>query len=132
MNTALQVILLIIIFSNSIFVMLEKNIFPSKIFKLNWVIALVDILVIFFFFKLNESIIPYIVFTVIIVISGLGFKTFVKGDNRQRLINFFVYFLLLLLTILTVGVIKNLLFDSSTADLHVKSFNTENKYISLQ
>ncbi|KFF22390.1 hypothetical protein IW22_04200 [Chryseobacterium sp. JM1] len=132
MNAALQVVLLIIIFSNSIYVMLGKNIFPSKIFKLSWIIALVDILVIFFFFKLNESIISYIVFTVIIVISGLGFKTFVKGDNRQRLINFFVYFLLLLLTILTVGVIKNLLFDSPTAHLHGKSFNIENKYISLQ
>ncbi|HBV14803.1 hypothetical protein [Chryseobacterium carnipullorum] len=127
MNTILQLILLIIIFSNSIFIILGKNILPSKIFKLSWIIAIIDVLVIFFFFKLNESIILYMVFTLIIVTSSLGFKSFVNGnisnslenkyrdDNRKRFVNFFVYFLLFFLIMLTIGVVKNLLFDLPAA-----------------
>nr|WP_314499227.1 hypothetical protein [uncultured Chryseobacterium sp.] len=124
MNTILQVLLLIIIFLNSIFAMLEKKILPSKILKLTWVIALIDIIVIYFFFELKESMILYMTFTLFIIIFSLGFKTFANGailnslenkyrnDNKKRFINFFIYFLLTFLSILTIGVMKNLLFDS--------------------
>lgn len=119
MNT----ILLLIIFSNSTFVMLGKNILSSKMLKLSWIIGLIDILVIYFFFKFDESIILYVVFTLMIVISSLAFKTFVnnnslenkyRDDNRRRFVNFFVYFLLFFLIMLTIGVTKHLLFDPPT------------------
>ncbi len=122
MNTILQIILLIIIFSNSLFLMLGKNILSLKIFKLSWIIALIDILVILFFFNLKQSIILYIIFTSIIVVFTLGLRNFVNGyntntlgnnNNRKYFINFFAYFLLFFLIMLTAGVIKSLLFDSS-------------------
>jgi hypothetical protein len=103
------------------FLMLEKNILSFKIFKLSWIIALIDILVILFFFKLKQSIILYIIFTSIIVLFTLGLKSFVSSynsntlennDNRKRFVNFFGYFLLFFLIMLTIGVMKNLLFDS--------------------
>lgn len=121
MNTILQIILLIIIFSNSIFLMLEKNISSFKILKLSWIIALINILVILFFFELKQSIILYITFTSIIVVFTLGLRSFVNSyntntlenhDNRKRFVNFFTYFLLFFLLMLTIGVMKNLLFDS--------------------
>lgn len=121
MNTILQIILLIIIFSNSIFLMLEKNISSFKIFKLSWIIALIDILVILFFFELKQSIILYITFTSIIVVFTLGLRSFVNSYNtntlqnhynKKRLVNFFAYFLLFFLVMLTIGVMKNLLFDT--------------------
>jgi hypothetical protein len=120
MNTILQIILLTIIFSNSIFLMLE-NISSFKIFKLSWIIALIDILVILVFFELKQSMILYITFTSIIVVFTLGLRSFVNSystntlqnhDNRKRLVNFFAYFLLFFLVMLTIGVMKNLLFDS--------------------
>ncbi|KMQ62450.1 hypothetical protein ACM40_09185 [Chryseobacterium sp. BLS98] len=122
MNTILQIILLIIIFSNSLFLMLGKNILSLKIFKLSWIIALIDILVILFFFNLKQSIILYIIFTSIIVVFTLGLRNFVNGyntntlgnnNNRKPFVNFFTYFLLFFLMMLTTGVIKSLLFDSS-------------------
>lgn len=119
MNTILQIILLIIIFSNSMFLMLGKNILSFKIFKLSWIIALIDILIIFFFFKLKQSIILYIIFISIIVMFTLGLRNFVNNsntlesnDNRKRFVNFLGYFLLFFLIMLTIGVMKNLLFDS--------------------
>ncbi|MFZ4930166.1 hypothetical protein [Chryseobacterium sp. Mn2064] len=121
MNTTLQIILLIIIFSNSVFLVLGKNISPFKILKLSWIIALLDILAILFFFKLKQSIILYITFTSIIVVFTLGLRSFVNNystntlenhDNRKRFVNFFAYFLLFFLIMLTIGVMKNLLFDS--------------------
>lgn len=125
MNTILQIVLLVLIFSNSTFLMLGKNIFSFKIFKLSWIIAIIDILLICFFFKFKESMILYIVFTLIIVIFSLGLNNavdrnnsnnlennFLKHDNRKRFAIFFVYFLLFFLFILTIGVVKNLLFDS--------------------
>lgn len=124
MNTILHIILLIIIFSNSVFLMLGKDILSSKFLKITWIIALIDILLIYFFFSLTESIILYIVFTSIIVVFTGGLTTVVKGynshnlannfknDNRKRFANFFVYFLLFFLIMLTIGVMKNLLFDS--------------------
>lgn len=127
METTLQILLLIIIFSNSIFVILGKNILSSKIFQVSWIIALIDILVIYFFFNLNESLILYLVFTVIIVVSSLGFKSFItssisnnlenrnRDNNRKLFVNFFVYFLLFFLIMLTIGVTKNLLFDTPSS-----------------
>ncbi len=124
MNTILHIILLIIIFSNSVFLMLGKDILSSKFLKITWIIALIDILLIYFFFSLTESIILYIVFTSIIVVFTGGLRTVVKeysstnlannfkNDNRKRFANFFVYFLLFFLIMLTIGVMKNLLFDS--------------------
>ncbi|WP_131797519.1 hypothetical protein [Chryseobacterium cucumeris] len=121
MNTILQIILLTVIFSNSIFLMLGKNISSFKIFKLSWIIALIDILVILFFFELKQSIILYITFTSIIVVFTLGLRSFVNSystntlqnhDNKKRLVNFFAYFLLFFLVMLTIGVMKNLLFDT--------------------
>lgn len=123
MNSILHVILVLIIFSNSIFVMLGNNMPSSKIFKSSWIIGLIDVLLIYFFFKFNEAITLYILFTSMIVISSLVFKSFVKSsslennyrdDNRRRFVNFFVYFLLLFLIILTISVVKHLLFDSPT------------------
>lgn len=120
MSTILQVLLLIIIFSNSIFLMLGKNILSFKIFRLSWIIALIDILLILFFFELKQSIILYITFTSIIVVFTSGLRGFVNNydtntlrnhDNKKRLVNFFAYFLLFFLVMLTIGVIKNLLFD---------------------
>jgi len=102
--------------------MLGKNILSLKIFKLSWIIALIDILVILFFFNLKQSIILYIIFTSIIVVFTLGLRNFVNGyntntlgnnNNRKYFINFFAYFLLFFLIMLTAGVIKSLLFDSS-------------------
>jgi hypothetical protein len=126
MNTILQIILLIIIFSNSLFLMLGKNILSLKIFKLSWIIALIDILVILFFFNLKQSIVLYIIFTSIIVVFTLGLRNFVNGyntntlgnnNNRKPFVIFFTYFLLFFLLfflmMLTTGVIKSLLFDSS-------------------
>lgn len=104
--------------------MLGKNILRSKIFKISWAIALIDILLIYFCFSLTESIILYVVFTSIIVVFSMGLRTVVKeyssnnfannfkNDNRKRFANFFVYFLLFFLIMLTIGVMKNLLFDS--------------------
>ncbi len=121
MNIILQIILLIIIFSNSMFLMLGKNILSFKIFKLSWVIALLDISVILLFFELKQSIILYVIFTSIIVVFALGLKNSVNSnnsnilennDNKKRFINFFVYFLLFFFIMLTIGVVKNLLFDS--------------------
>ncbi|MDQ0068189.1 FlaA1/EpsC-like NDP-sugar epimerase [Chryseobacterium lathyri] len=121
MNTILQIILLIILFSNAVFLMLEKNILAFKIFKLSWIIALIDILIILFFFELRHSIILYIIFISIIVIFSLGLKglvnnynsnTLENNDSRKRFANFFVYFLLFFSIMLTIGVMKNLLFDS--------------------
>lgn len=124
MNTILHVILLTIIFSNSIFLMLGKNILGSKILKITWAIALIDILLIYFCFSFTESIILYIVFASIIVVFSMGLATKVKeytlsnmannfkNDNRKRFANFFVYFLLFFLIMLTIGVMKNLLFDT--------------------
>ncbi len=121
MNTILQVILLIIIFLNSIFIMLGKNILSFKILKLSWIIAVIDLLVILFFFELRQSIILYITFTSIIVVFTFGLRSFVDNyntntlgnhDNRKRFVNIFVYFLLFFLVMLTIGVMKNLLFDS--------------------
>lgn len=124
MNTILHITVLTIIFSNSIFLMLGKNILRSKIFKISWAIALIDILLIYFCFSLTESIILYVVFTSIIVVFSMGLRTVVKeysstnlannfkNDNRKRFANFFVYFLLFFLIMLTIGVMKNLLFDS--------------------
>lgn len=121
MNTILQILLLIIIFSNSIFLMLGKSILSLKIFKLSWIIALIDILLILFFFELKQSIILYITFTSIIVVFTLGLRSFINNydtntlgnhDNRKRFVNFFAYFLLFFLIMLTIGVMKNLLFDS--------------------
>lgn len=125
MNTILQILLIIIIFSNSIFVMLGKNIIPSKIFQVSWIIALIDILLIYFLFKLDNSVVLYFVFTTIIIISSLGFKTFVNNNsnslenrnrdiNRKKFVNFFVYFMLLFLIMLTIGVMKHLLFDNQS------------------
>lgn len=120
MNTILQVLLLIIIFSNSIFLMLGKNILSFKIFKLSWIIALIDILLILFFFELKQSIILYITFTSIIIVFTSGLRGFVNNydtntlrnhDNKKRLVNFFAYFLLFFLVMLTIGLMKNLLFD---------------------
>lgn len=124
MNTILHIALLTIIFSNSIFLMLGKNILRSKILKISWAIALIDILLIYFYFSLTKSIILYIVFTSIIVVFSMGLRTVVKeysstnlannfkNHNRKRFANFFVYFLLFFLIMLTIGVMKNLLFDS--------------------
>jgi hypothetical protein len=105
------------------FLMLGKNIWSFKIFKLSWIIALIDILVILFFFKLRQSIVLYIIFTSIIVLFTLGLKSFVSSynsntlgnnnnNNRKRFVNFFGYFLLFFLIMLTIGVMKNILFDS--------------------
>ncbi|REC45143.1 hypothetical protein [Chryseobacterium sp. 5_R23647] len=110
--------------------MLGKDILSSKFLKITWIIAVIDILLIYFFFSLTESIILYIVFTSIIVVFTEGLTTVVKGynsynlannfnnnnnnnnNNRKRFANFFVYFLLFFLIMLTIGVMKNLLFDS--------------------
>ena len=79
------------------------------------------------FFNLNESLILYLVFTVIIVVSSLGFKSFItssisnnlenrnRDNNRKLFVNFFVYFLLFFLIMLTIGVTKNLLFDTPSS-----------------
>ncbi|AYZ11879.1 hypothetical protein EGY05_08055 [Chryseobacterium arthrosphaerae] len=121
MNTALQTILLIIILLNSIFIMLGKNRLSFKILKLSWIIAVIDLLVILFFFELRQSIILYITFTSIIVVFTFGLRSFVDSyntntlgnhDNRRRFVNIFVYFLLFFLVMLTIGVMKNLLFNS--------------------
>lgn len=101
--------------------MLGKDIKSFTAFKLSWIIALIDILVILFFFELKQSIILYITFTSIIVVFTLGLRSFVNNyntstlrnhDNRKRFVNFFAYFLLFFLVMLTIGVMKNLLFDS--------------------
>lgn len=104
--------------------MLGKNILGSKILKITWAIALIDILLIYFCFSFTESIILYIVFASIIVVFSMGLATKVKeytlsnmannfkNDNRKRFANFFVYFLLFFLIMLTIGVMKNLLFDT--------------------
>ncbi|WP_160136248.1 hypothetical protein [Chryseobacterium sp. c4a] len=121
MNTILQIILLIIIFSNAIFLLLGKDIKSLKIFKLSWIIGLIDVLVILFFFELKQPIILYITFTSMIVAFILGMRSFINNyntnslesqDNKKRLVNFFAYFLLFFLVILTIGVMKGLLFDS--------------------
>jgi len=100
--------------------MLGKNILRSKILKISWAIALIDILLIYFYFSLTESIILYIVFTSIIVVFSMGLRTVVKeysstnlannfkNHNRKRFANFLLFFLIML----TIGVMKNLLFDS--------------------
>lgn len=120
MDIILQIILLIIIFSNSLSLMLGKNLFSFKIFKLSWIIALIDILLILFFFSLRQPIILYIIFTSIIVIFTLGLRNLVNSynvntpgnNNRKQFVNFFTYFLLFFLIMLTTGVMKSLLFDS--------------------
>lgn len=121
MNTILQILLLIIIFLNSIFLILRKDILSLKIFRISWIVALIDILLILFFFKLNQSIILYIIFTSITVLFILGLRSFVNNysantlknhDIRKRFVNFIAYFLLLFLTILTVGVMKSILLGS--------------------
>lgn len=120
MDIILQIILLIIIFSNSLSLMLGKNLFSFKIFKLSWIIALIDILLILFFFSLRQPIILYIIFTSIIVIFTLGLRNLVNSynanalgnNNRKQFVNFFTYFLLFFLIMLTLGVMKSLLFDS--------------------
>jgi len=120
MNTILEVILLLIIFLNSVFLMLGKNILSFNIFKISWAIAILDILAILIFFELKQSMILYIIFTSIIVVFTIGFKNLVgnnssdpmkNNDNKKRLANFFSYFLLFFLLLLTLGVMKNLLFD---------------------
>lgn len=121
MNTILQIILLIIIFSNSIFLLLGKDIKSFTIFKLSWIIGLIDILVILFFFELKQPLILYITFTSMIVAFILGMRSFINNyntnsleshNNRKRFVNFFAYFLLFFLVILTMGVMKGLLFDT--------------------
>lgn len=121
MNTILQIILLIIIFSNSIFLLLGKDIKSFTIFKLSWIIGLIDILVILFFFELKQPLILYITFTSMIVAFILGMRSFINNyntnsleshNNKKRFVNFFAYFLLFFLVILTIGMMKGLLFDS--------------------
>ncbi len=101
--------------------MLGKNRLSFKILKLSWIIAVIDLLVILFFFELRQSIILYITFTSIIVVFTFGLRSFVDSyntntlgnhDNRRRFVNIFVYFLLFFLVMLTIGVMKNLLFKS--------------------
>ena len=121
MNTALHVVLLIIIFSNSVLLMMGKSISSFKMFKLSWIIALIDILVILFFFELKQSVILYFTCTSIIVTFTIGFRNLATNynknslsinDYKKRFANFFAYFLLFFLMMFTVGVMKNLLFDS--------------------
>ncbi len=121
MNIALQIILLVIIFSTSVSLMLGKNIGSSKRFRISWGVALIDLLVILVFFELKQSILLYITFTTVIVIFTLGLRNLVNNYNknslspndfRQRFANFFAYFLLFFLMMLTVGVLKNIVYDS--------------------
>ena len=125
MDKILQVVLLLIILLNSTYLMLGKNILSIKIFKLSWIIALIDVLLMFVFFDFKESMILYSMFTLIILMFSLGLRSIVIGNDSNKLdgnflnnskkkgfAKFFVYFLLLFLVLLSIGVLKNILFDS--------------------
>lgn len=120
----LQTLLLIIIFSNSASLMLGKNILHSKINRISLIVAAVDLLIIYFFSIIKESIIIYLSFSFMIVLFSLGLRYAINGSNSFNLeknylknkkmgfMNIFVYLLLFFLIMLTIGVMKNILFDS--------------------
>lgn len=127
MDKILEIILVTIIFANVFLVIIGKDIRRVKPFRFSWFLGGV-ILLVLFFLKIKDSLIEYIIISILVLLFSIGIKFSILGtvflqknktlDNKQTYVkclitNTLVYILLLFLILLTLNIIKNILFNST-------------------